>query len=210
VVKVKITITSRYGAIDTVHPKPHTGIDLAMPEGTPLRTFRDGVVTKVMDLGDQNVGKGVVIQYDDGTYGIYGHLNEIQTQVGAILSRGDQFALSGNTGHSTGPHLHFGLKDSAGNFTDPTLYVDEIAQYSGDIGVWERIATFNVGEWAYDKVSEIAVNGFHDLMPDIIMAFPIAAVVGGGVYALCGMFSQMAARWCALGTVIYGLLVAIT
>jgi hypothetical protein len=207
VVIVKITITSRYGAIDMVHSKPHTGIDLAMPEGTPLRTFRDGVVTKIMDLGDQNVGKGVVIQYDDGTYGIYGHLNEIQTQVGAILRKGDQFALSGNTGNSTGPHLHFGLKDSAGNFTDPTIYADEIAQYTGDVGFFERVATFNIWEWAYGKVSEVTADVVADFMSDFALAFPFLAVVGGGVYALLNMFSKDAAKWGAIATVVYGLII---
>jgi murein DD-endopeptidase MepM/ murein hydrolase activator NlpD len=207
---MKLTITSRYGSVDAVHGTPHTGIDLLMNEGTPLRTFRDGVVTKILDLGDQNVGKGVVIQYDDGTYGIYGHLSEIQTQVGAKIRQGDQFALSGNTGHSTGAHLHFGLKDSAGNFTDPTLYTDEVAQYAGDVGFFERITTFNLWEWAYGKVSEITANTVADFMSDFAMAFPILAVVGGGVYALLNMFSKNAAKWGAIGTIIYGLLVAIT
>ncbi|MFE4524321.1 M23 family metallopeptidase [Cytobacillus firmus] len=148
---MKFKITSPYGELAEVRNNiPHHGIDLAMPEGTPLRSIGDGVVESVLDLGGENLGKGVIIKFEDGTTGIYGHMSDIDVKPREIIKEGDLLGLSGNTGLSTGPHLHFGLKDGAGNWSDPTPIVEKVDAMSGD-------ASFGFGSWFLDKY-----NGFAD------------------------------------------------
>ena len=98
----------------------HSGIDIRVPVGTPVRAVMTGKVHKV---GDQprGFGKYVVVIHpnvpdpDDpngGTvtlYSEYAHLSAVYVQVGDIIHKGDSVALSGNTGQSSGPHLHFSL-----------------------------------------------------------------------------------------------------
>lgn len=207
-----VRITSKFGSVDSVHKSPHSGIDLAMGEGTPLRSIQDGIVKHVLDCGDKNVGKGVIIQHEDGTQAIYGHLSQINVKEGAALHQGDMFVLSGNTGHSTGPHLHFGIKNADGSLLDPTPYVD--ANNAGDMSLWEsmlyngkvgQMDYFNIWEWLGGKFAEITIDGTADVISDFAVAFPFLAVVGGSMYALLNMVSKGAAKFGAVATVIYGL-----
>jgi murein DD-endopeptidase MepM/ murein hydrolase activator NlpD len=102
----------------------HTGleayaIDFDMPEGTPVHATRAGVVARVEEshsIGCWRDGCGryanyVVILHNDGTTGEYYHLqqNGVLVEVGESVSRGQKIALSGNTGHTTMPHLHFAV-----------------------------------------------------------------------------------------------------
>lgn len=94
-------------------------IDFEMPVGTPVHAARAGVVAHVVeehDLGCATNGCGqyanyIVILHDDGTTGEYYHLAKdgALVTVGDGISRGQKIGLSGNTGHSTRPHLHFGV-----------------------------------------------------------------------------------------------------
>ena len=102
----------------------HTGleqyaIDFRMPEGTPVHAARSGVVAKTEErhsIGCWRDGCGryanyVVILHDDGTTGEYYHLQKdgALVDVGERVEAGDLIALSGNTGHTTVPHLHFAV-----------------------------------------------------------------------------------------------------
>ena len=92
-------------------------VDWEMPEGTPVHAARGGLVLKVKDDSDQGGGNVsfdpfnnyVLIRHSDGTLGQYCHLQKGGAEVreGDIISDGDIIAHSGNTGYSTGPHLHF-------------------------------------------------------------------------------------------------------
>ncbi|AYJ76041.1 M23 peptidase [Bacillus phage BSP14] len=117
---VKYTITSKYHAAESFRDRPHTGIDFKMEEGTPLKAIIDGV-TRVADYGSSSTGKTVFIDAADGRTYIYGHLKDIAVKDGYSVHVGDILGHSGNTGHSTGPHLHFGIKEH-GEFIDPTPY----------------------------------------------------------------------------------------
>lgn len=91
-------------------PKPgasknHNGNDMGMPEGTPLFSIKDGIVKNVYE--DNKGGKQVVIFYPDGTRAGYAHLSQFNVKIGDQVRMGQQIGLSGNTGISTGPHLHF-------------------------------------------------------------------------------------------------------
>lgn len=94
-------------------------VDFKMPVGTPIHAARGGVVVKVK--GDSNVGGAdrkfenaancVLIRHSDGTVGIYAHLMKdgITVKVGDTVKPGELIAHSGNTGFSSGPHLHFSV-----------------------------------------------------------------------------------------------------
>jgi murein DD-endopeptidase MepM/ murein hydrolase activator NlpD len=102
----------------------HTGgdcysIDFKMPEGSPVHAAREGVVVGVKD--DSNIGGGdkkyewdanyILIRHSDGTLGHYVHLQKggVKVKLGDTVTAGQSIGLSGNTGHSTGPHLHFAV-----------------------------------------------------------------------------------------------------
>ena len=120
---MSLSITSDYLAIDNVHPNPHSGIDVAIPIGTPLLSVGHGFVEKVTDYGATNIGRGVYVRLLDGNQVIYGHLSEISVKEGQPLLKGELIGLSGNTGHSTGPHLHLQYYTPTGKLEDPTRYL---------------------------------------------------------------------------------------
>lgn len=100
------TITTEYGVTDSVHSSPHKGIDFAIPEGTAISSLTPGVVDRIGDHGGKSFGKFVQVKSMNKTI-IYAHLSETLVKEGDTISTGDVIAYSGNTGRSTGPHLHF-------------------------------------------------------------------------------------------------------
>ena len=106
---------SRWGSV-------HEGIDIAVEEGTPVKAAECGTVSRVSENAG---GYGKLIQIDHG-YGVetvYAHLSEIQVSEGQSVSAGSVIGLSGNTGRSTGPHLHFEIT-SGGTPIDPLKYLN--------------------------------------------------------------------------------------
>lgn len=100
-------------------------VDLVVPTGTPILAARDGVVMQVESafdrtgLNKQKYGERanlVRILHDDGTMAVYAHLQEngVYVRVGERVTVGQQIAASGNTGYSSGPHLHFCLQVNTG------------------------------------------------------------------------------------------------
>ena len=86
--------------------KLHSGVDLALAEGTPVYAADNGKVIVAEDSGD-GYGNYIIIDHQNGFKTLYGHNSELLVSVGDIVAKGDKIALSGNTGNSTGPHLHF-------------------------------------------------------------------------------------------------------
>jgi murein DD-endopeptidase MepM/ murein hydrolase activator NlpD len=83
----------------------HAGIDLAAPMHTPEYAVMDGVV---LEAGPASgFGLAVYIQHENGDVTVYGHMDQILVTAGQVVRAGDQIALLGNRGQSTGPHLHF-------------------------------------------------------------------------------------------------------
>ena len=103
-------ITSNFGMRE--HPishkiTHHDGVDISMKEGTPLKASLGG---KVVFSGKQR-GYGNVIIVKNGDYEVvYAHCSELLFEKGANVKQGEKIALSGNTGRSTGPHLHFEVR----------------------------------------------------------------------------------------------------
>lgn len=101
-------------------PKGRHAVDIAMPEGTPIIAARGGMVVKVENQqsgrGTNPAGNFVRILHDDGTMGVYLHLmkGSVAVQEGQRVETGTRLARSGNTGNSTGPHLHFVVQRNVG------------------------------------------------------------------------------------------------
>ena len=101
-------------------PKNKYAMDIAMPVGTPIIAARAGVVVKTENSqtgrGNDPAGNFVRVLHDDGTMGVYLHLKQgsVSVREGQRVTVGSPLALSGNTGNSSGPHLHFVVQRNTG------------------------------------------------------------------------------------------------
>ncbi|WP_286979107.1 M23 family metallopeptidase [Pseudomonas sp.] len=101
-------------------PKGRYALDIAMPVGTPIVAARGGVVVKTENQqsgrGNNPSGNYVRVLHSDGTMGVYLHLKKgsVKVHEGQHVSTGSLLALSGNTGNSSGPHLHFVVQRNVG------------------------------------------------------------------------------------------------
>jgi murein DD-endopeptidase MepM/ murein hydrolase activator NlpD len=116
-----LTMTSGFGT--RTHPvtgekgKMHKGIDLAGKMGDPVKSFKPGIVTTAG--WDNGYGNWVEVLHPDGTSSRYGHLSSISVKKGQQVGGGELLGAVGSTGLSTGPHLHFEIRDAKGNPVDP-------------------------------------------------------------------------------------------
>lgn len=119
-------ITSEFGT--RIHPitkkeETHTGVDIAVAEGTEVKAAYDGIVEEIKD--DEILGIVIVINHENGFKTSYGHLSEIKVSKGDRITGNSIIGLSGSTGISTGPHLHFAVMFND-EFIDPTSIVKTI------------------------------------------------------------------------------------
>ncbi|MBE7191370.1 MAG: M23 family metallopeptidase [Gordonia polyisoprenivorans] len=106
-------VTSGYGMRWGVE---HYGLDIANDIGTPVVSVTDGLV---IDAGQATgFGLWVRVRHDDGTIAVYGHINETLVAVGQRVIAGQEVATVGNRGNSTGPHLHFEVRQPDGSRLD--------------------------------------------------------------------------------------------
>lgn len=104
-------VTGRFGSrrvINGQHKRPHSGEDIAAPQGTPVLAINKGTVVATVDHFFS--GKGVIIDHGVGLFSMYFHLSEIDVQPGQALNKGDALGKVGATGRATGPHLHWGVR----------------------------------------------------------------------------------------------------
>lgn len=121
-------VTSNYGS--RIHPitkkyKFHYGIDLKAKLSTPTYAVCNAVVVK---KGYNSIAGYYVVLHDllmKDVFYYYLHLSQINVNVKDVVQKGKQIGLTGNTGRTTGPHLHFGIK-KGGVFIDPTLFLNSI------------------------------------------------------------------------------------
>ncbi|MGW1915424.1 M23 family metallopeptidase [Streptomyces sp. NPDC002076] len=101
----------------------HTGIDFHAASGTPVHAVGSGTVVSTGWGGAY--GNQIVIKMADGMYTQYGHLSSIGVSVGQQVTPGQQIGLSGATGNTTGPHLHFEARTTPdyGSDVDPVAYL---------------------------------------------------------------------------------------
>ena len=99
----------------------HDGVDIAAPIGTPIVAPRDGTVVFVGM--SSTFGRVLRIAHADGYISFMAHLNSVVVSEGDTVLQGEKVAYSGNTGRSTGPHLHYGIFRN-GQYVDPISYID--------------------------------------------------------------------------------------
>lgn len=105
------TISSRYGLRrDPINGglRQHNGVDIAVPEGTPVRPAAPGKV--VFSGYSEGYGNCVIVEHDGGVTSVYGHNSANMVKEGDIVDKTSVIALSGSTGRSTGPHVHFEVR----------------------------------------------------------------------------------------------------
>ncbi|WP_277452506.1 M23 family metallopeptidase [Janibacter sp. DB-40] len=101
----------------------HSGLDYGAAVGTPLRAMGKGTVIGAGPMS--GYGIYIDVEYADGTVSRYGHLSSVATSVGQQVAPGETVAYSGNTGRSTGPHLHLEIRPGGGEPVDPTGWLTE-------------------------------------------------------------------------------------
>ncbi|MBH0779878.1 M23 family metallopeptidase [Nocardia bovistercoris] len=95
----------------------HAGLDFGDPIGAPIAAVTDGVVVEAGPAS--GFGLWIRVRQDDGTIGVYGHVDDILAEVGQQVRAGDRIATVGNRGYSTGPHLHYEVHHPAAGPIDP-------------------------------------------------------------------------------------------
>ena len=120
-------LTQNFGANPAMYARfgmaGHNGIDYGVKVGTPVLAAHEGIVS----LGNDPPGYGLYVRVTNGyRMTIYAHLSKTTAADGQRVQPGEQIGLSGNTGNSTGPHLHFGLRWKHGCNPAYRDYVDPV------------------------------------------------------------------------------------
>jgi len=100
----------------------HYGVDLRLKIGDSVRSAFSGKV-RIIDYEARGYGNYIVIRHNNGLETVYGHLSAVLVKLNQNIKGGQLIALGGNTGHSTGPHLHFETR-YIGNAINPTHIID--------------------------------------------------------------------------------------
>ncbi|MFC8899971.1 M23 family metallopeptidase [Streptomyces cinereoruber] len=122
------TLSASYNQGGAMWAHKHSGQDFAVPVGTPVKAAGAGTVVKAGPYGGGDgpaYGNAIVIKHANGKYSQYAHLSKIQVKIGQKVGAGQKIALSGNTGNSSGPHLHFEIRTTPnyGSAVNPAAFL---------------------------------------------------------------------------------------
>ncbi|MFD8211813.1 M23 family metallopeptidase [Streptomyces sp. NPDC059695] len=122
------TLSASFNQGGAMWAHKHSGQDFAVPVGTPVKAAAAGTVVKAGPNGGGDgpaYGNAIVVRHANGTYSQYAHLSKIQVGIGTKVGAGQQIALSGNTGNSSGPHLHFEIRTTPnyGSAVNPMAFL---------------------------------------------------------------------------------------
>ncbi|WP_171109130.1 MULTISPECIES: M23 family metallopeptidase [Streptomyces] len=122
------TLSASYAQAGGMWQSTHSGQDFAVSTGTKVVAAHGGKVVKAGGNGAGDgpaYGNAIVIKHGNGTFSQYAHLSRVDVKVGQIVATGQRIALSGNTGNSSGPHLHFEIRTTAnyGTAIDPVAFL---------------------------------------------------------------------------------------
>ncbi|WP_329099803.1 M23 family metallopeptidase [Streptomyces sp. NBC_01439] len=124
----KYTLSATFGKGGNMWSHKHSGQDFAVPVGTPVKAAAAGTVVKAGPNGGGDgpaYGNAIVIKHANNTYSQYAHLSKIQVKIGQKVNASQRIALSGNTGNSSGPHLHFEIRTTPnyGSAVNPVAFL---------------------------------------------------------------------------------------
>ncbi|MER5943788.1 M23 family metallopeptidase [Streptomyces sp. NPDC001928] len=124
----KYTKSASFAQAGGMWQSTHSGQDFAVPTGTQVVAAHGGTVVKAGGNGAGDgpaYGNAIVIKHGNGTFSQYAHLSRIDVKIGQVVKTGQNIAKSGNTGNSSGPHLHFEIRKSAnyGTAIDPVAFL---------------------------------------------------------------------------------------
>ncbi|MGW2567708.1 M23 family metallopeptidase [Streptomyces sp. NPDC001537] len=124
----KYRLSASFNQAGGMWQSTHSGQDFAVPSGTDVVAAHGGTVVKAGGNGAGDgpaYGNAIVIRHGNGTYSQYAHLSRIDVRVGQVVATGQHIARSGNTGNSSGPHLHFEIRTNPnyGSAVDPVAFL---------------------------------------------------------------------------------------
>lgn len=124
-------LSAGFGLGGNMWSHKHSGQDFAVPIGTNVMAAHGGTVVKAGPNGGGDgpaYGNAIVIKHGNGTYSQYAHLSRIDVHIGQTVSTGQHIALSGNTGNSSGPHLHFEIRTTPnyGSAVNPVTFLRSV------------------------------------------------------------------------------------
>ncbi|MDR1009156.1 MAG: peptidoglycan DD-metalloendopeptidase family protein [Rickettsiales bacterium] len=183
-------ITSPYGqrerpeeeGTEGASREAHTGTDFGVPVGTPVLATQKGRVVQAGNRG--NYGLAVEIRHDGQISTMYGHLSEVLVANGAEVEAGQTIGLSGNTGRSTGPHLHYEMRRNGAPISANPLswakWYDWVGMWTGvpNIGI---ITTFLLHSGAIVAIMFVCMACFMLLGASIKLADDFSGKIASGV-----------------------------
>ncbi|MEU8982505.1 M23 family metallopeptidase [Streptomyces sp. NPDC048309] len=124
----KYTLSAGFNQAGAMWQSTHSGQDFAVASGTEVVAAHGGTVVKAGGNGAGDgpaYGNAIVVKHANGTYSQYAHLSRIDVKIGQVVATGQHIALSGNTGNSSGPHLHFEIRTTPnyGSAIDPVAFL---------------------------------------------------------------------------------------
>ncbi|MFD4374154.1 M23 family metallopeptidase [Streptomyces sp. NPDC058486] len=122
------SLSASYNQGGAMWAHKHSGQDFAVPVGTTVKAAGAGTVVKAGPNGGGDgpaYGNAIVVKHANGTYSQYAHLSKIKVHIGQKVAAGQKIALSGNTGNSSGPHLHFEIRTTPnyGSAINPAAFL---------------------------------------------------------------------------------------
>ena len=153
----KAKVTTKFGQKDQYHKNPHKGVDWAVSAGTPVQAAADGTISFIggssantMGTTNYSYGLHMIITHEGGYETLYGHLSGTNARSGDKVTSGQVVASSGNSGYSTGPHLHFELHKN-GSPIDPSAALG--GNYASVAGNYDTSASNSSGDSASGRSS---------------------------------------------------------
>lgn len=173
------TISQPYGRKNARYAKGyHTGIDIACPNGSPVRAVADGTITFA---GWNGAYGNQVRQKIGGAEVWYNHFSSIRVKKGDGVSQGTIVGHEGSTGMSTGPHLHFEVRIN-GKDVDPMPYLGGSKVVPATAGDAEQVGITNPLEGLKN------VKEFFDLLTDPVTWLRVGMFLGGGALLVMGLY----------------------
>ena len=163
----KCIVTQHFGQNPAMYKQfgilGHNGIDFDAPMGTPILAVADGVISEAKEDSGYGITIREIVQQDKKAEIVYGHLQKLLCKVGDVVKQGDTIGLTDNTGFSTGPHLHLGIR-----FLDGNNIIDYNNGYFGSVDpypLFDNKISFMI-YWEWKKLMNSSIPEYEKLPID--------------------------------------------